>query len=82
MLLIFGSGVSEAVINVVTFVCGYCGVRAPQNVIKRSNRFTLFFLPLFSFSTTYVNECSNCGGRTALTADQARNSLTWSQTHP
>lgn len=81
MLLIFGSRVSEAIINVVTFVCGFCGVRAPQNVIKRSNRFTLFFLPLFSFSTKYENECSNCGGRTALTANQARNSLAWSQTH-
>lgn len=81
MLLIFGNRVSEAIINIVTFVCGYCGVRATQNVIKRTNRFTLFFIPLFSFSTKYVNQCTNCGGQTALTADQAKNSLDWSQTH-
>jgi ribosomal protein S27AE len=78
MLLIFGSSVHETIINVVRFVCGYCGVDAPQNVMKRSNRFTLFFLPLFPISTRYVNQCTNCGGETALTAEQARHSLTWS----
>lgn len=82
MLLIFGNRVSVTVINVVTFVCGYCGVRAPQNVLKRSNRFTLFFVPLFSFSTKFLNQCSNCGGETALTANQAKSSLAWTQTHP
>jgi hypothetical protein len=79
MLLIFGTRVSETIINVVAFVCGYCGVRATQNVIKRSNRFTLFFIPLIPLSTKYLNECTNCGGQTALTAHQADNSLAWSQ---
>jgi hypothetical protein len=78
MLLIFGTTLHETLINVVSFVCGYCHVQAPQNVIKRSHRFTLFFLPLFSFSTRYVNQCSNCGAETALTAQQAQNSLEWS----
>jgi hypothetical protein len=82
MLLIFGNRMSETIINIVEFVCGYCGVRASQNVIKRSNRFTLFFIPLFAFSTKYANECTNCGGETPLTADQARNSLAWSEEHP
>ncbi len=53
-------------------------MQAPQNVIKRSHRFTLFFLPLFTFSTRYVNQCTNCGAETALTAEQAQHSLTWS----
>jgi hypothetical protein len=78
MLLIFGTTLHETLINVVSFVCGYCHVQAPQNVIKRSHRFTLFFLPLFSFSTRYVNQCTNCGAETALTAQQAQNSLEWS----
>ena len=77
MLLIFGSRVSQTILTVVTFVCGYCDVQAPQNVIKLTNRFTLFFVPLFSFSTRYVNQCTNCGGETALTAEQARHSLAW-----
>ncbi|MFD1715735.1 zinc-ribbon domain-containing protein [Amnibacterium flavum] len=79
MLLIFGSRISEAIVNIVAFVCGYCGVRADQQVVKRSNRFTLFFIPLFSFSTSYLNRCTHCGGETALTAEQAQNSLRWSQ---
>lgn len=76
MLVIVGSRPSEVIINMVTFVCGYCYQQAAQNVIKRSNRVTLFFVPLFSFSTRYSNQCTNCGGITELTAEQARNSLT------
>ena len=77
MLLIFGTTVRETLVNVVAFVCGYCRVNAPQNVIKRSHRFTLFFLPLFSCSTRYGNQCTNCGAETALTRQQAENSLDW-----
>lgn len=79
MFLLFGINNSRKIINVVTFVCAYCGVNAPQNVVKAANRFTVFFLPLFSFSTTYHNECTNCGGQTRLTAAQARHSLDWVQ---
>ena len=75
MFLLFGSRVSEQIVNVVTFVCGFCSTNARQNVIKASNRFTLFFVPLFSFSTRYRNECTNCGGRTALTRAQVEHSL-------
>jgi hypothetical protein len=35
----------------------------------------VFFVPLFSFSTKYYNECTNCGGRTALTVAQVNHSL-------
>lgn len=82
MLLIFGNRITETIINMVTFVCGYCHVQSPQNVIKRSNRLTLFFVPLFSVSTKYLNRCTNCGGQTPLTAEQARHSLTWAETRP
>lgn len=81
MLLIFGSRLYSTIINVVMFVCGYCGVEARQNVIKNSNRFTLFFIPLFPFSTRYVNRCSNCGGETPLSAEQAQHSLQWAASH-
>ena len=81
MFLLFGTRLSQTIINVVTFVCGFCRVNAPQNVIKQSNRFTLFFVPLFSFSTRYVNQCTNCGGQTALTAQQAQHSLDWAASH-
>lgn len=78
MVLIFGSTIHETLITAVAFVCGYCRVDARQNVLKRSHRFTLFFLPLFWFSTRYVNQCTNCGAETALSSDQARNAVAWS----
>lgn len=77
MLLIFGTRVSQTVIAVVSLVCVYCHVRTPQNVIKLTNRFTLFFVPLFPVSSRYVNRCTNCGAETWLTADQARSSVAW-----
>ncbi|WEO77051.1 zinc-ribbon domain-containing protein [Cryobacterium sp. SO2] len=79
MILLFGTRASEAVINLVLFVCGYCGVLAQQQVIKRATRFTLFFLPLFPVSTRYVNVCSRCQGSTEVTAAQARHSLDWAK---
>lgn len=79
MLLIFGNRLTESIVNVVSFVCGYCNVLAPQNVIRRSNRFTLFFIPLFSFSTKYVNQCTNCGAESGLTAAQAQHSIAWAE---
>lgn len=75
MFLLFGSRVSEKIVNVVRFVCAYCDKDVPQNVVKSSNRFTLFFVPLFTFSTRFRNECTNCGGRTSLTAAQVEHSL-------
>jgi hypothetical protein len=81
MFLLFGTRTAEALINVVSFICGYCGVQAAQNVVKRSTKFTLFFVPLFSFSTSFTNVCTNCGGATALTKSQAQHSLDWARTH-
>lgn len=77
MFLLFGTDFSEKIINVVSFVCGFCSVNARQNVIRSSTRFTFFVIPLFSFSTRYRNECTNCGAEATLTAAQARQSLAW-----
>lgn len=75
MFLLFCSRRRENIINLVAFICHYCGVHAQQRVIKARSQFTLFFIPLFSFPTRFVNECTNCGGQTSLTADQAAHSL-------
>ena len=77
MFLLFGTRPSASLLAVVTFVCGYCGQSVPQQVSKISNKFTLFFIPLFSFSTRHEVQCTNCGGITALTQQQAENSVAW-----
>jgi len=81
MFLLLGTRLSQTVINLVQFVCSNCGVNAQQRVIKQSNKFTLFFVPLFSVSTSYLNECSNCGYATALSPEQAQHSVEWARTH-
>lgn len=80
MFLIFGTTLTETIVNVVAFVCGICGRDAPQQVIKRSNRLSLFFIPLFALSSHYINRCTNCGGETALSAAQVQHSLSWKAT--
>jgi hypothetical protein len=82
VFLLFGSKAVDAVINIVTFICGYCGVAADQRITKRATKLTLFFVPLFSLKSSYFNECANCGGITPLTAAQADHSVEWARTHP
>lgn len=82
MLLLFGTHAQTTVMNVVSFVCEYCGTFAEQHVVKRSLRLTLFFIRLFPVSTTYMNTCTYCGGTTQLTAAQAQHSLQWVREHP
>ncbi len=82
MFLLFGLSPKEQLLVSVAFVCHFCGRNAPQHVIKRSNRFSLFFIPLFSVATRYFNECSNCGGVTQLTRDQATHAQDWAARHP
>lgn len=77
MFLLFGTRPSVRLLAIVTFVCGYCGRDVPQHVSLVSNKFTLFFLPLFSFSTRHEVQCTNCGGVTELTGQQAENSVAW-----
>jgi hypothetical protein len=75
MFLLFGTRVSEEIVKVVNFLCAFCHQEAPQNVVKASNRFTLFFVPLIPLSTRYYNECTNCGGTTPLSAAQVQHAV-------
>jgi hypothetical protein len=75
VFLLFGTRPILTLLVVVTFRCDYCGQNVAQHVYKQANRFTLFFLPLFTFSTSYFVECTNCGGATSLTEAQARRSM-------
>jgi hypothetical protein len=77
MLLLFGTRAYLQEIVLVSFICHFCGVAAPQQVYRRTNKFTLFFLPLFTISRKHFVECSNCGGMTQLTEDQAMHAASW-----
>jgi len=75
VILIFGTRAYFEELTMLRFVCSYCRVNAPQRVYRRVNRFSLFFIPLFTVSRKHFLECSNCGGTTQLTEDQARHAV-------
>lgn len=81
MLLIFGTRAYQTLLTLVMMVCPHCHVDAQQRVSQVASKFTLFFLPLFTVSTKYFVECSNCGIATALTKQQVDNSANWATTH-
>jgi uncharacterized Zn finger protein len=60
--LLFGLRTRDNVVSHRPMVCEVCGVNAVQTVVKRSTKFTLFFIPLFSVKpSTYYMECGHCG---------------------
>ena len=77
MFLIFGTALRDKVLARVTFICEYCRVSATQDVLEHATRVSLFFVPLFTISRRYVVVCSQCGGATALTREQATHGVEW-----
>lgn len=76
-LLIIGSRPILTVLSVVTFTCPHCGHQARQRIVRQQQKLTLFFIPLFSLSTSWFVECEHCGTATALTREQAEHSQRW-----
>lgn len=79
MFLLFGTSLRDRVLTVVQFVCTACGVAAPQQVIERATRFSLFFIPLFTVGRRHSVVCTNCGTSTPLTREQAEHGLEWAE---
>ncbi len=77
--VLFGTRPSVSETAIVRFVCHFCGIDAPQRVFKRSAKFTLFFVPLFSFGTKHAVACTNCGATTELTSHQSRDAERWAE---
>lgn len=71
MLVIFGMSVSEDALGVVRYVCETCRNEAAHRVLRRRRRFTLFFIPLFTVGTSYVDTCTWCARTRELSRQQA-----------
>ena len=65
-MIIFGTKGTAKVLGVLAYVCGICGNEAAQRLVERRRWFTLFFIPLFPFSTKHVITCAYCGGGTEI----------------
>ena len=81
MFLLFGLRPVDTLLFVVTFVCGQCGTRAAQQIVRTQQKVTLFFIPLISLGTSYTVQCSHCGMVTGLTRQQAEHSTSWAASH-
>ncbi len=61
MFLIFGLKSSDRRLAAPVLLCAYCGATAAQVLIKRTTKFSLFFIPLFPVrAARYHLQCTNC----------------------
>ncbi|MFI8002440.1 zinc-ribbon domain-containing protein [Streptomyces sp. NPDC086010] len=70
-MIIFGTKGYLYQLAVLTMVCGWCGNPAAHTLRKRVTKFTLFFVPLFPFSTKYATQCTFCGGERKIAKEEA-----------
>jgi len=70
-MIIFGTKGYIYQLAILTLVCGHCGNPSAHTLRKRVTKFTLFFVPLFPFSTKYATQCTFCGAEQQITSEQA-----------
>jgi hypothetical protein len=70
-MLIIGFGVTEVLLSTLVFTCEACGNHAPHQLTKQSRKFSLFFIPLFSVSTKYLDSCTACRRIIEVSKEQA-----------
>ena len=70
-MLIFGLSVSEDLLSTLIYACENCGNSAAHRLIKRTRKFSFFFIPLFPVGSTYVDTCTACGRVIGVSRDRA-----------
>lgn len=70
-MLIIGFTVSEALLSTLFFTCENCGNRAAHQLTKQSRKFSLFFIPIFTVGSKYLDTCTACGRVLEVSKDQA-----------
>jgi hypothetical protein len=71
MFILFGTTVKSRVLAVVVFACRFCDKTVPHQVEEHATKATLFFVPLVTLRKRWLDRCSNCGGLTELSREQA-----------
>ncbi|MEW2084496.1 zinc-ribbon domain-containing protein [Streptomyces sp. NPDC005283] len=70
-MIIFGTRGYLYQLAILTLVCGHCGNPSAHTLRKRITKFTLFFVPLFPFSTKYATQCTFCGAEASVSKESA-----------
>ena len=74
-MIIFGTKGYIYQLAILTLVCGQCGNPSAHTLRKRVSKFTLFFVPLFPYSTKYWTQCTFCGVEHQVPSEQAEQLL-------
>jgi hypothetical protein len=70
-MLIIGFGVTETLLSTLVYTCETCQNHAAHQLSKARRRFSLFFIPLFSVGTKYLDSCTACGRVIEVNKEQA-----------
>ena len=70
-MIIWGSRATTAFVTAQPFVCAHCRREVVQRLFRIRKWFTLFFIPLFPYSTQHVYACSYCGRETLINTEDA-----------
>ena len=70
-MLIFGLSAKQVLLATLFYVCEVCGNQAAHQLVRRTNRFTLFFIPLFPVGSRYIDTCAYCGRSIEVPRDRA-----------
>ncbi|WP_043442158.1 MULTISPECIES: zinc-ribbon domain-containing protein [Arthrobacter] len=66
MFFLFGLTTREHLQSTHSASCRYCGRFAPQQVIQRRTKISVFFIPLLTVKKTRLQACTNCGGTSRI----------------
>jgi ribosomal protein L32 len=72
MFFLFGFSTRENLRFTRSAVCRYCGMHAPQQVIERKTKLSVFFVPLLTVSKKRLQVCTNCGGASTIGGAEER----------
>ncbi|MEG0176766.1 zinc-ribbon domain-containing protein [Anaerorhabdus sp.] len=72
MFVIFGTKITQKILGYEKKIrCGRCNNVTPWQIVKVTNWFSLFFIPIFPLSTKYYEICPICHGATPITKSEA-----------
>lgn len=70
MFFLFGLSTREHLQFTRSATCRYCGQHAPQQVIQRKTKLSVFFIPLLTVKKTRLQVCTNCGGTSSISGSE------------
>ncbi len=71
MILIWGFKDYLTQLAVLFATCNFCRHQGGQVIRRRTRKFTFFFIPLFTTSTRYTQQCAFCAAESEISAEQA-----------